>query len=78
MPGALIDRFLAEDCTDSVRALLLHEIDARSSGRRYLTFNVFNVLLDFDTGIATIEDELDVESSWSIPPAAFGRRLRGG
>jgi hypothetical protein len=57
------DRFFSEEVDEYVRNLLDQELRSRSSGSRYLTFNVFNVNLDFDEGVATIEDELDPASS---------------
>ena len=75
MASDLIDRFFAEECNDYVKNVLIREIASRSAGSRYLTFNAFNVLLDFDAGVITVDDELDAESTCSIPIAAFNERL---
>jgi hypothetical protein len=77
MSDCLIDRFLAFEVTEHVRDVLLDAIDAeKPDGTRYFTFNAFNVLLDFDRGSATIEDEFDVVAMCRIRIAEFATRLR--
>lgn len=57
--SALLDEFLAEECNAYVVGRIRDEARAGGSGKRYLTFNRFNVRLDLDSGVATVEDELD-------------------
>ena len=49
-----------------MRGVLDIELLTSVSGSRYLAFNVFNVRLDFDEGVATIEDELDPARSQTL------------
>jgi hypothetical protein len=67
---SLLEDFLTEECTDHVVSLLREEAKA-SSGEKYLTFNRFNVRLDLDARIATIEDELDPDEEVSLPLSQF-------
>jgi hypothetical protein len=64
--STLLARFLAEEATVYVTNLILDAIDRRTSGAEYLTFNVFNLRLDFDEGTATIEDELDASAEEDV------------
>jgi hypothetical protein len=77
MEPTLIDRFFREECNDYVRELLLEEIRTRSEGRRRFTFNVFNVLLDVDSGMVTVEDVLEPDADQSVPLSEFHARLLG-
>ncbi len=77
MSHCLIDRFMAEEANDHVRNLLVSIIEAApSEGTQYFTFNAFNVLLDFDHGSATVEDELDVVAICRLGISDFAMRLR--
>jgi hypothetical protein len=71
----LADRFFAEEADEYVQGVLDRELESRVSGSRYFTFNVFNVRLDFDEGVATIEDELDPASSESLSLEELRTRL---
>ncbi|MEP7379093.1 MAG: hypothetical protein ABI725_05960 [Chloroflexota bacterium] len=53
----LIDEFLANELEPYVRGLLLRELEAKRPA--YLRFNVFNVRLDPETDLVTLEDVLD-------------------
>lgn len=72
---------LFEDEADAL-PLVKRELEIGSSGRRRLTFNVTNVVLDFDTGTATIEDVLEADASYTMRLADLKqevfRRGRGG
>ncbi|HEY3553082.1 MAG TPA: hypothetical protein VGK66_05275 [Solirubrobacterales bacterium] len=68
--------FLIHEADDSVRAQLLDAIDQLAAGRRYFTYNTFNIQLDADTQLATVEDELDVERSETVGLATFADLLR--
>jgi hypothetical protein len=77
MSDCLMDRFFEHEATEHVRNLLLGAIDAgQAEGTRYFTFNAFNVLLDYDQGSATIEDEFDVLAMCRVGLADFAQRLR--
>jgi hypothetical protein len=57
----LLDLFLQEDCDSYVRSLILASIRGKSSTMvvEEFTFNRFNLLLDFGTNTAVINDELN-------------------
>lgn len=73
-----IESFLIHEADDFVRSQLLSTIGELVTGQRYFTYNTFNVLLDADTQLATVDDELDVEQSDTVALAAFAALLRGG
>lgn len=58
MPRPPLDEFLTGELNDFIRAQLLTAIEQLQTGRRYFTYNAFNVLLDAETDTATVEDEL--------------------
>jgi hypothetical protein len=59
----LLKQFLIEECTSSVRKLILDAIEVGNSrtGTRseHFEFNRFEVTCDFEQGIVLIEDVLD-------------------
>ncbi|MBX8606636.1 hypothetical protein K5D65_05510 [Pseudomonas cichorii] len=70
---ALIERFIAQELDDSVRSILKDAFDElRCSGKallREFEFNCFDVSLDFEKGIVTLQDVLSVgESSFLDMP----------
>lgn len=69
--------FLVHEVDDFVRAELLGAIEHLVAGRRYFTFNTFNVLLDGGAERATVEDELDVDRAETVSLSAFTELLRG-
>jgi hypothetical protein len=71
----LVARFFAEDADEQTKRVLDDELRSRTSGSRYFTFNVFNVRLDFDEQVATIEDELDAQSAESLPLDDFRKAV---
>ena len=71
----LADRFFAEEANEHVKGVFGQELRSRINGSRYFTFNVFNVRLNFDEDVATIEDELDVASAESLSLDELRRRL---
>jgi hypothetical protein len=72
----LLDEFLAEECTPHVVGVLRDAVRARS-GKRYFTFNRFNVRLDLDGGTATIEDELDPDVELTLALDEFMQHVEG-
>ena len=50
-----------------MRTLLAKALDGRGRSRAELTLNVTNVVLDFEAGTATIDDELDPAVSVTVP-----------
>jgi hypothetical protein len=76
--GELTRRFLRDEANGYVRERLLAVVDHRASGVEHLTFNVFNVNMDFDSGTVTIEDELDADVEESVPMREFLAALRPG
>ncbi len=77
MSACLIDRFFAEEFNDHVR-VVVEEAAAREAGACYLTFNVFNVAIDLDSGLVTVEDELDASAECTVSLASFLERIREG
>jgi hypothetical protein len=72
-----MDRFFAFEVDEYLRNLLLEAIArGQTEGTRYFTFNIFNVLLDYDRGLATVEDELNAGRMCRIEIAEFEERLR--
>lgn len=69
--GPLIARFFDDEVDEHVIALILGAARTRTAGLEYFTFNVFNVRLDFDTRVATVEDELNPTSDESMALEAF-------
>lgn len=69
--------FINHEADDFVRSELLSAIDQLKTGQRYFTYNTFNVLLDADAQLATVEDELDVERAETVALDAFAELLRG-
>lgn len=73
----MIDRFFAEEFNDHVKAVVEQAV-AGEEGERYLTFNVFNVAIDLDSGFVTVEDELDASAECTVSLASFLDRVREG
>ena len=63
----LLEEFIAEECTESVPAMLLSDIEEQSKNGvaqfKEYTFNRFNVYLNFIENEVRIEDDLDPEES---------------
>ena len=70
-----MERFFNQEANAHVRRVLADEIQARSTGSRYFTFNVFNVRIDVDRNVVTIEDELDPALEESVSLEEFSARL---
>lgn len=75
--GALIERFVAQELDDSVRSILKDAFDERMCSKsvllREFEFNCFDVSLDFEKGIVTLQDVLSagVSSGLEIPIRDF-------
>lgn len=78
MTSPILAEFLAHEADAGVRQMLLSTIADLTEGRRYFTFNVFNVLVDADAGTATVEDELDVDRETTLSLDEFAVLLRNG
>jgi hypothetical protein len=69
MHATLVEQFVAEELTREVRQLLREAMKRGPDGcklRDELHFNRFNVLLDFERGVATVNDELDVSPAGTV------------
>ncbi|WP_449125650.1 hypothetical protein [Pseudomonas viridiflava] len=70
--GMLIERFIAQELGDSVRSILEAAFEERVRSSVLLMefeFNCFDVSLDFENGIVTLQDVLSVgESSFLDMP----------
>lgn len=69
----VISEFFLNEFNDYVAGVLRREL---SAGRHAeLTFNIFNVLLDPEAGLATVQDELDPDRSEVVDLAEFARMV---
>lgn len=50
------DEFVANELDDSSRAELLSALEHTKQGRRYFTYNAFNILVDAETSMVIVED----------------------
>ncbi|MFL5931019.1 MAG: hypothetical protein ACJ75P_07170 [Gaiellaceae bacterium] len=73
--GEVADRLYQQEANDHVRRVLGDEIRSRTVGSRYFTFNVFNVPIDVNRNVVTIEDELDPALEESVSLEEFSARL---
>ena len=73
---ALLRRFFDDEADDYVRRTLLAEAAHRETGRREFTFNVVDVLLDFDARTVTLSDVLTAGTELELPLDDFLARLR--
>ena len=76
MTRDVITEFLEHDADTPTRELLLETLRDLKVGRKYLVFNAFNVLLDLESGQATVEDALEADRQESMPLTAFAQELR--
>lgn len=70
---AVISEFFLNEFNDYVASVLRRELAARRHAE--LTFNIFNVQLDPEAGLATVQDELDPERSEVISLAELARMV---
>jgi len=70
-----LDEFLTGELNDFIRTQLLATIEQLQTGQRYFTYNTFNVLLDVESGTATVEDELDVDRQSTVALDDFRKLL---
>lgn len=60
--GTLIERFIAQELDDRVRSILNQAFDERMRSKsvllRHFEFNCFDVSLNFEKGIVTLQDIL--------------------
>jgi hypothetical protein len=71
--GILIERFIAQELNDCVRAILKDAFDERTCSDNVLLrefeFNCFDISLDFEKSIVTLQDVLSAgESSFLNMP----------
>jgi hypothetical protein len=78
MAATLLDRLFDEEITQRDRTKFLEALASQSSGKRSFNFNVFNVILDFDSQTVIVEDVLESDVSMTVSIDEFGRRLRSG
>lgn len=69
----VISEFFLNEFNDYVAGVLRRELSARRHAE--LTFNIFNVLLDPEAGLATVQDELDPDRSEVVDLAEFARMV---
>jgi hypothetical protein len=72
----IVAEFFHGEINQHTASILISALAEPASGTKYFTFNAFNVLLDFDRQVATIEDELDPEAEESIPLGLLADRLK--
>ena len=65
--GTLIERFVAQELDDSVRSILKDAFDERMCSKsiliREFEFNCFDVSLNFEKDIVTLQDVLSTKES---------------
>ncbi|WP_156368317.1 hypothetical protein [Arthrobacter sp. Leaf137] len=64
------------ELNDFIRAQLLTALEHLKTGRRYFTYNSFNVLLDADAGTATVEDVFAVDRQSTVMLEELRTHLR--
>lgn len=69
----VIAEFFLNEFNDYVGGVLRRELSARRHAE--LTFNIFNVMLDPEAGLATVQDELDPDRSQVVELAEFARMV---
>lgn len=83
MYPTLVKQFIESELDHGAREALKEAMKRAPEGRMQrdeLTFNRFNVLLDFERGTATISDDLDVSADGTIEMSIgeFERLLNQG
>lgn len=73
--GDVLERFMRDELDEFVRTRVLNEARSRTTGEALLTFNIFDVRLDFDVRSATIVDVLEPDVDESVPLEDFVARL---
>lgn len=75
---SVLEDFLDTDADSGICELLLTSIRNVSAQQRRLefTFNVCNVLIDFDTASVTVGDELDVTREQTVGLVEFESALQ--
>ncbi|MCQ6270603.1 hypothetical protein M8J71_08950 [Pseudarthrobacter sp. R1] len=71
-----LDEFLSGELNDYIRTQILTAIERMQTGKRYFTYNAFNVLLDADTATATVEDEFSIDRQSTVSLHEFQKLLR--
>ena len=66
-------RVFLNEFNDYVAGVLRRELSARRHAE--LTFNIFNVRLDPEAGLATVQDELDRDRSEAVDLSEFARMV---
>lgn len=69
----VIAEFFLNEFNDYVAGVLRREFAAHRHAE--LTFNIFNVVLDPDAGLATVQDELDPDRIEVLDLAEFARMV---
>ena len=77
--SGLLDQFLAQECTASVRRLLEDAIADSATSRPHFEFNRFEVTIERAKNIAVLEDVLDATEAGVrlVPLAEFTAALVG-
>lgn len=70
---SVLTEFLENELDDYVRERVRQEV--RAGRHAYLTFNIFNVLLDPEEGVATVEDVLDPDRTETLALDDFARMV---
>ena len=76
MLRAPLDEFLTWELNDYICSQLLATIVQLQTGKSYVTYNAFNVLLDADSNTATVEDEFDRDRQSTVSIDEFRTLLR--
>ncbi len=71
----MVDAFFAHECDDNLREILTTVIATRDSGIARRGFNLFEVVVDFDSHLVTVEDLLDPDAETTVSLSEFVSRL---
>ena len=74
---SLLRRFITEELSIYSKAILLDAIDQSNSSEvvRKVNFNVFDILIDYETGTVTLADVLEANSEQKVNIAEFRKSI---
>ena len=75
MPGSVLASFVRLELDAYTRKLLLDAVEAGTTGQKRFGFDLYNVYLDFEEGMALIQDVCDVSAIESVPLVRFCEAL---
>jgi hypothetical protein len=77
MSESMVDWFFEYEYDDNLREILTIDIASRDSGIARRGFNLFEVVIDFDSRLVTVESVLDPDAETTVSLSEFMVRLIG-